>query len=113
MHTAIDACCVTGSGLAQPIALVTLTAEARERARDPRRRRALERSLLDCIERVNEALDPHERLDHLVVLADPWTVDNDLVTPTLKVKRHQVEERFAASYAAWADSGERIVWPHG
>lgn len=109
MHTAIDSCCVTGANLAQPIALVTLTAEAREKALAGLRG-ALEQSLLEHLERVNEILDPHERLDRLVVMGEPWTVDNDLVTPTFKVKRHRVEELFAAKYPAWAVSMKRIVW---
>jgi long-subunit acyl-CoA synthetase (AMP-forming) len=28
-------------------------------------------------------------------LKDEWTIDNALLTPTLKVKRHVLEERFA------------------
>ena len=31
---------------------------------------------------------------------DPWTVDNGLITPTLKVKRKQIEARFAAEIDA-------------
>jgi long-chain acyl-CoA synthetase len=47
-------------------------------------------------------LDPHERLACLVVMREPWTVDNDLMTPTFKVKRNRVDDRFAADYQMWA-----------
>jgi long-subunit acyl-CoA synthetase (AMP-forming) len=34
------------------------------------------------------------RLDHFVVLKEEWSIENELLTPTLKVKRHVLEERF-------------------
>ena len=34
------------------------------------------------------------RLDHLLVLKEEWSIENELLTPTLKVKRHVLEERF-------------------
>jgi long-chain acyl-CoA synthetase len=54
-------------------------------------------------------LDPHERLDCLVVMTEAWTVDNDLITPTFKVKRHRVEERFAANYESWVGLHKPVI----
>jgi long-subunit acyl-CoA synthetase (AMP-forming) len=34
------------------------------------------------------------KLDHFIVMSEEWTIDNELLTPTLKVKRHVLEERF-------------------
>ena len=39
-----------------------------------------------------------------------WTVDNDLITPTFKVKRNRIEQDFAARYEEWTTSGRRVVW---
>jgi long-chain acyl-CoA synthetase len=49
-------------------------------------------------EDINETLDPHEQLDCLVVMTEAWTVDNDLITPTFKVKRNRIEDLFAKNY---------------
>jgi long-chain acyl-CoA synthetase len=52
-------------------------------------------SLQTTLDEVNASLESHAVLDSLVVMKDEWTVDNGLLTPTLKVKRHVLEERFA------------------
>ncbi|MFT3818598.1 MAG: AMP-binding protein [Rubrivivax sp.] len=109
-HGAIEACCVTGANLGQPLALVMLNAEAAAKARQAEGRAALEVSLQAHLKAVNDGLDPHERLDCLVVTLEPWTVDNDLVTPTFKVRRNRIEAQFAARYDAWAASGRPVQW---
>jgi long-chain acyl-CoA synthetase len=42
----------------------------------------------------------YARIHHLARVADPWTVENGLLTPTLKVKRAKVAERHAAQIEA-------------
>ena len=37
----------------------------------------------------------YAKINRVLVLTDPWSVDNGLLTPTLKVKRGSVVERFA------------------
>ena len=61
------------------------------------------------IQRANERLKGfprYIRVRRVVATRDPWTVDNGLLTPTLKVKRERVQERFSAeierAYAAGA-----------
>jgi long-subunit acyl-CoA synthetase (AMP-forming) len=43
----------------------------------------------------NENLESHQRLDNILVSDTPWTVDNGLLTPTLKIRRNKVEEIYA------------------
>ncbi|NJD31998.1 MAG: AMP-binding protein [Gammaproteobacteria bacterium] len=109
-HTAIEACCVTGASLGQPVALVMLNVDAARRAEDPTGRRTLEESLAAHMQGINQSLDPHERLDCLVVVAESWTVDNDLVTPTLKVKRNRIEAVYARNYERWVSERRAVVW---
>lgn len=109
MHGAVEACCVTGANMGQPIALVMLNAAAVAQAQGGGRA-ALEASLTAHLKSVNETLDPHEQLDCLVLTTEPWTVDNDLITPTFKVKRNRVEELFAAHYDTWVGQRKPVVW---
>ena len=110
MHAAVEACIVTGANLGQPLAMLMLNAQAAQAASDPAARAELERSLEEHLLRVNAALDPHERLACLVVVTTPWTVDNDIITPTFKVKRNRIEEVYAMQYERWEASGHKVVW---
>ncbi len=113
MHNAIEACCVTGANLGQPLALAMLNLEAAKRAGSAEGRAELEASLAAHVKAVNEQLDPHEQLDCLVVTAEAWTVDNDLITPTFKVKRNRIEDLFAKNYDTWVGMRKTVVWSKG
>ena len=110
MHPAVEACCVTGANLGQPLAILMLNPDAAAQAGNAAGRTALEVSLSAHLKTVNDALDPHERLQCLVLVTEPWTVDNGFITPTFKVKRNRVEEIYAASYERWAGSHETVIW---
>lgn len=85
----VEQVCVTGTNLPQPIGLLVLSEDAANAPKDE-----IEASLQATLEQVNSGLESHQRLDRLVVMSDAWTIENDLLTPTLKVKRHVLEERF-------------------
>jgi long-chain acyl-CoA synthetase len=38
-------------------------------------------------------------------------VDNDVITPTFKVKRNRIEDLYAKHYEAWENTGSKIIWP--
>ncbi|MFO1270679.1 MAG: AMP-binding protein [Rubrivivax sp.] len=110
MHGAIEACCVAGANLGQPLAIAMLNAEATAQAASTEGRGALQASLAEHLKRVNAGLDPHEQLECLVVTTEPWTVDNDLITPTFKVKRNRIEELYAKHYEQWERMRQPVVW---
>jgi len=110
MHPAVEACVVAGADQAQPLGIVVLNADGAAQAANPAGRAALEASLAEHLAHVNEVLDPHERLACLVVSSTPWTVDNDLITPTMKVKRNRVDDAYAAHYARWESIRQPVVW---
>ena len=39
-----------------------------------------------------------------------WTVDNDVITPTFKVKRNRIEDLYARYYDSWESSGKTVIW---
>ena len=110
MHAAVEACIVTGANMGQPLGMVMLSAQAVQEAADPAARAELERSLEEHLLRTNAALDPHERLACLVVVTTPWTVDNDIITPTFKVKRNRIEAVYAKHFERWEASGRKVIW---
>jgi long-chain acyl-CoA synthetase len=110
MHDSIEACCVAGANLGQPLGIVMLNAQAAAKAADNGARGALEQSLSEHLTHINASLDPHEQLDCLVVVTEPWTVDNGFITPTFKVKRNRIEEAYAPRYEGWVGSHRVIVW---
>jgi long-chain acyl-CoA synthetase len=112
-HPAIEACCVTGANLGQPLGLLMLNPEAAAKAKDGAGRSALEASLSDHLKRVNAQLDPHEQMDCVVVTAEAWTVENDILTPTMKVKRNKIEDVFAANYERWVGQRKTVIWSNG
>ncbi|WP_310567243.1 AMP-binding protein [Hydrogenophaga sp.] len=110
MHEAVEACVVTGANLGQPLGIVMLNAEFATKAQDPAARRALETSLGAHLKTINATLDPHERLQTIVITTTAWTVDNDVITPTFKVKRNRIEDLYARYYEAWESSGQTVIW---
>ena len=110
MHPAVEACCVTGANLGSPLAVLMLNPEAIAKAKIPASRTDLEASLGAHLKSVNATLDPHEQLDALIVVTEPWSVDNGFITPTFKVKRNRVEEAYAAKYDGWVAARKRVIW---
>ena len=90
-----------------------LNPEAAAKARDSAGRSALEASLAEHLKTVNAQLDPHEQLDCLVITAEAWTVENDILTPTMKVKRNKIEDVFAANYERWVGQKKKVIWSNG
>lgn len=66
---------------------------------DPR----LEKRLLLHIGRTLQGFPGYAKVRRVAALAEPWTVENGMITPTLKVKRHEVlrryQDRLEAIYA--------------
>jgi long-chain acyl-CoA synthetase len=109
MHASLEACCVTGANLGQPLGLVMLNPDAAKAAKNGGRG-DIETSLAAHLKAINASLDPHEQLECLVVMTEPWTVDNGVITPTFKVKRNRIEELYAGSYERWSTSRQPVLW---
>jgi long-chain acyl-CoA synthetase len=56
-----------------------------------------------AVARVNRGLAPVERVRRFVIAAEPFTIANGQMTPTLKVKRHAIREAYGAALDALYD----------
>ena len=45
-----------------------------------------------------------------VVTSQAWSVDNGLITPTFKVRRAQMDERYGPRLEHWAAQSSTVVW---
>jgi long-chain acyl-CoA synthetase len=102
----IEAVCVTGPGLPQPFGLVMLSPGVPEASA----KAEFGQSLAGHLDAVNAQLMEHERLSCLVIVKDPWTTASGLLTPTLKIRRNAIEERYLGGAEAWTGSAQKIVW---
>jgi long-chain acyl-CoA synthetase len=106
----IELSCVAGRGQPQPFALVLLDEVTRTRLAHDGVRGEVEAALVRLREQVNAAVADCERLQFLVVVKEPWSIENGLLTPTLKIRRGVIEERYEARALAWYDDGRPVVW---
>jgi len=106
----VEQCCVVGNAMPQPIALVALSEGDREALRNGVPRDTIHADLLELFNRVNAQLDPHEKLKTLVVTKGDWTIENGIMTPTLKIKRNVLESRYEDRIEKWYESQDKVQW---
>jgi long-chain acyl-CoA synthetase len=109
-HPMVELALVAGSGHPAAHALVMLDEALRPRLTDAGLRAEVERELGALLAQVNAALASHEQLQFIVVAADPWTMANGCLTPTMKIKRSHIEASVAEAVAAWYDAPGPVVW---
>lgn len=107
-NTFIEQICVIGEGLPQPVGLVVLSELAKASPKD-----AISAQLRNSLDAINPSLKPYERLQKLVVVQEAWTVENNLMTPSLKLRRKQLEQHFAAQMQGWYEREGKVVWEAG
>jgi long-chain acyl-CoA synthetase len=101
----IEGVCVVGMGVPQPMALIVPSAAGLAKTRE-----ALSSSIVSTLNSVNEKLEAYEKLKKLIVMKEPWTIENGLLTPTMKVKRNEVEKIHLSLYPEWYNMQELVVW---
>jgi long-chain acyl-CoA synthetase len=101
----IEQVCVVGMGVPQPMALVVLSAAGKAKSKE-----AITASLSHTLSEVNKKVEVYEKLETAVIMKTDWTVDNGLLTPTLKVKRNEVEKIHLPNYPKWYHQEGLVVW---
>jgi long-chain acyl-CoA synthetase len=101
----IEQVCVVGMGIPQPIALVNLSAAGNAKSKDE-----IIKSLTASVEEVNPTVEHYEHLKKVVIMKDLWTINNGMMTPTMKVKRNEVEKLKVPHYPEWYAKDGVVVW---
>lgn len=85
----VEQVCVMGSGLPQPVAVVVLSEAAAAMTKAD-----IEAHLETSLNTINGLLESHERMAALVVARDEWSIENEMLTPTMKIKRDVLEQKY-------------------
>ncbi|MFM5568520.1 AMP-binding protein [Aeromonas veronii] len=100
----IEQLCVIGYGMPQPIALVQLAESAMKG-----NRKEVNARLEAARVRVNDQLESHAKIRGILVVKTPWNIENGVLTPTMKIKRHLLEQKYAQVGDRWPSS-QVVVW---
>ena len=96
--------CVVGLNCTQPILLAVPT-EIAVQNKDIVSEK-LSKVLID----VNEKLDNYKKISKIILVKEDWVPENGMTTPTLKIKRAKIDEKFSPMYSDWEKSEKTVIW---
>ncbi|MES2795548.1 MAG: AMP-binding protein [Bacteroidota bacterium] len=101
----VEQICVAGTGLPQPCALVVLSEIGKSIDNQE-----LVNSLTETTQSVNQLVKNYEHIKTILVLKEPWSVENNMLTPTMKIKRNIVEAKFGKLMEDNCEKNELVVF---
>ncbi len=101
----IEQCCVAGLGIPQPVCLINLSEQGQKAEKTD-----VEDSLTNDLSLLNSTLSAYERISTVIINKEAWSEHNDMLTPTLKVKRGKLDDHYGGKYLEWHEQKERIIW---
>ncbi|MCP4446249.1 MAG: AMP-binding protein [Myxococcales bacterium] len=109
-HPKIDLSCVSGSGYPRAYSSVMLSEELYKKIDDQGFRDQVEKEFTALLSDVNARVEGFEQLQFFVISGKPWTIEDNLLTPTQKIKRAKIEEVFDPTLDAWYESQKKVIW---
>lgn len=102
-YSRVEMMCLIGLGLPGPILLVV----PHDFPNFDKERYA--KTTRKVIARMNQELESHEQIKGVLMIKDPWSIENGVLTPTLKIKRHVLEQKYHEIGHNWP-KGDLVVW---
>ena len=101
----IEQVCVVGLGIPQPMAMVNLseTGTATDKA-------TVEKSILETVSKLNAKQENYSKIKKVIIDKEQWSENNEMLTPTLKIRRTKIDDTFGKSYLAWHDDDAKVIW---
>ena len=97
--------CVVGLGIPQPIMLVNISDIGKKLTKNE-----LIEKLENKLSSVNSKAFNYLKVSTIVICKDEWTPQNEILTPTMKIKRGNVDKMYMYKYDEWHHSDKKIIW---
>jgi len=101
----LEQICVMGSNMTQPVIVASVLSKP-----DNQQINDFEARLERILSEVNNQLEKVERPEKWFLIDEPWTTDNGLITPTLKMRRQAIEDRYLPQIQSLLDDKRTIIW---
>ncbi|UCE94453.1 MAG: AMP-binding protein [Flavobacteriaceae bacterium] len=101
----IEQVCIMGTFYPQPFVLVSLSHLAETLSKNE-----IVESLEKVLRQQNEGVMEYQRLKKVIVSKNPWTIENGLLTPTLKLKRSLISEKYERKLKDIYNKDELVSW---
>lgn len=109
-HPKAEVVCVAGANQTQPCLMLLLSEEARDELDRGADRGELEQELARELDAVNADSESHEKVAFVVVVKEPWTMENGMLTPTMKIKRNVIEDFYNQKMDNWFEQKRKVIW---
>jgi len=106
----IELSLVAGNAMPATHAVLQVAEHLVPKLGDPAFKAELEKDLEKLLKDVNAQLPDYERLDFFVVTKDRWSPESGDLTPTLKIKRGVLEDKYKASWEGWHSEKKKVIW---
>ncbi len=101
----IENIAVVGLGIPQPLALINLSeigiAADKNEVRE---------NLKNNLSEINKELIAYQKINSIIVINEAWTIDNKILTPTMKIKRNELNKKYGSFYDGWYEDEDNVIW---
>lgn len=101
----IEQVCVMGIGVPQPLALINLSLIGKHAEKDE-----IVAHLQHTLAIINTKLANYQKIGKIIVVEEDWTVDNDILTPSMKIKRNSIDKKYGGLTHEWSSRQEEILF---
>jgi long-chain acyl-CoA synthetase len=96
--------CIVGLNCVQPILLAVPTELA------IKNKERTTKKLINILQKVNNDIVGYKKISKIILVKEDWLPENGMTTPTLKIKRAKIDEKFSQNYVDWGKNNESVIW---
>ena len=109
-NSMVELSLVSGVGQAAAYGLIQLSEIQRQQRHDPKARADIEAELKKLLHETNAHHAEYEFVQMLIVMDELWTIENGMLTPTMKIRRNRIEDSVKQRLEKWYASKQEIIW---